>query len=131
MFLRKFSTLLKLYLFHFLAPSEEYPTWKRKEKILKSVSDWLHYIGLGNYESNFVSNGFDHLDFVGCDILTRQDLKTIGIVNDKDTSHLIDALQKKGISKGKFQLKTFKYSRGILMWLLWGNAINWRQNLSN
>ncbi len=66
-----------------LAPSEEYPTWKRKEKILKTVSDWLHYIGSGNYEEKFISNGFDHLDYVGSDILTRQDLKSIGIVNDK------------------------------------------------
>ena len=64
------------------------------------MPDWLHYIGSGNYEENFIANGFDHLDYVGSDILTRQDLKSIGIVNDKDTSHLIDALQKKGLSKG-------------------------------
>jgi hypothetical protein len=88
-------------LFAFLAPCEEYPTWKRKEKILKTVSDWLHYIGLGNYESNFTSNGFDDLDFVGSDLVTRSDLKSIGIVNEQDISHLIDALLKKGPSKGK------------------------------
>jgi hypothetical protein len=64
------------------------------------VSDWLHYIGLGGYEANFVSNGFDDLDFVGCDLLSRPDLKAIGVANEQDVAHLLDALGKKGFSKG-------------------------------
>ena len=72
----------------------------KKEKVLKTVSDWLHYIGLGNYHDNFISHGFDDLDFVGCDVITRQDLKQIGVVNEQDISHLSDALQKRGPSKG-------------------------------
>ena len=67
---------------------------------MKTVSDWLHYIGLGGYEDNFVSHGFDDLDFVGCDVITRQDLRTIGVSNEQDISHLLDALSKKGLSKG-------------------------------
>jgi len=68
---------------------------------LSSVEDWLHYIGLGQYYQNFMKHGFDELDFVGCDILLRQDIRTIGISNEQDIIHLLEELQKKGNSKGK------------------------------
>jgi hypothetical protein len=46
-------------------------------------------------------HGFDELEFVGSDILLRQDLRTIGVNNEQDIVHLLEELQKKGISKGK------------------------------
>lgn len=48
-----------------------------------------------------MKHGFDELDFVGSDILLRQDLRTIGVNNEQDIVHLLEELQKKGISKGK------------------------------
>ena len=85
-----------------LAPNEEeYPTWKKREKVLLTVEDWLTYIGLGKYINTFVENGYDDLNFLGEDIITcKQDLLDIGICDEKDITHLLESLKKKGNSAG-------------------------------
>ena len=53
------------------APNEEeYPTWKKREKVLLTVEDWLSYIGLGKYKDTFINNGYDDLNFLGEDIIS-------------------------------------------------------------
>ena len=88
-----------------LAPNEEeYPTWKKREKVLLTVEDWLTYVGLGKYISNFIDNGYDDLNFLGEDVITcKQDLVDIGISDEKDSSHLLESLKKKGNSAGMLQ----------------------------
>lgn len=88
-----------------LAPNEEeYPTWKKREKVLLSVEDWLTYIGLEKYIDIFINSGYDDLNFLGEDIITcKQDLVHIGISDEKDIAHLLESLKKKGNSAGTLQ----------------------------
>ena len=85
-----------------LAPNEEeYPTWKKREKVLLTVEDWLTYIGLGKYIDIFINNGYDDLNFLGEDVINcKQDLLEIGISDEKDIAHLLESLKKKGNSAG-------------------------------
>ena len=65
------------------------------------MEDWLTYIGLGKYINTFVENGYDDLNFLGEDIITcKQDLLDIGICDEKDITHLLESLKKKGNSAG-------------------------------
>ena len=96
--------MVNLQFFPFItAPNEEeYPTWKKREKILLTVEDWLTYIGLGKYIALFIENGYDDLNFLGEDIIScKQDLVDIGITDEKDITHLLESLKKKGNSAGK------------------------------
>ncbi|XP_056588461.1 ankyrin repeat and SAM domain-containing protein 1A isoform X2 [Triplophysa dalaica] len=45
------------------------------------VGDWLEHIGLPQYESKLLLNGFDDLRFMGSDVMEEQDLKEIGITD--------------------------------------------------
>ncbi|XP_073730984.1 ankyrin repeat and SAM domain-containing protein 1A isoform X3 [Misgurnus anguillicaudatus] len=45
------------------------------------VGDWLEHIGLPQYESKLLLNGFDDLRFMGNDVMEEQDLKEIGIAD--------------------------------------------------
>ncbi len=74
--------------------SSQYPTWKRQEKVLTSVVEWLRYIGLPKYEKALQVNGYDHLNFVGKDLISKQDLRDMGVADDKDLAHLYDEVQK-------------------------------------
>lgn len=70
--------------------------------MLLTVADWLTYIGLGKYTDIFINNGYDDLNFLGEDIINcKQDLVDIGIFDEKDITHLLEALKKKGNSAGK------------------------------
>ena len=69
-----------------------------------TVEDWLTYIGLGKYIDTFIKNGYDDLNFLGEDIITcKQDLTYIGISDEKDITHLLESLKKKGNSAGRLK----------------------------
>ena len=98
---RYLHSLTKNTIFNLAPNEEEYPTWKKREKVLLTVEDWLTYIGLGKYINNFINNGYDDLNFLGEDVITcKQDLVDIGISDEKDSSHLLESLKKKGNSAG-------------------------------
>ena len=83
-----------------------------------TVEDWLSYIGLGRYNDNFLSNGYDDLNFLGEDIIScKQDLIDIGITDEKDIAHLLESLKKKGNSagnaKGQNQFCLYNFSNFI------------------
>uniref|UniRef100_A0A8D2ZWH5 Ankyrin repeat and sterile alpha motif domain containing 1A n=1 Tax=Scophthalmus maximus TaxID=52904 RepID=A0A8D2ZWH5_SCOMX len=48
------------------------------------VGDWLEHVGLPQYESKLLLNGFDDLHYMGSNVMEDQDLREIGIV---DLSH--------------------------------------------
>ena len=94
-------TLISLTLFILAPNEEEYPTWKKREKVLLTIEDWLTYIGLEKYIDVFINNGYDDLNFLGEDIIScKQDLIDIGILDEKDITHLLESLKKKGNSAG-------------------------------
>ena len=69
--------------------------------MLLTIEDWLTYIGLEKYIDIFINNGYDDLNFLGEDIIaSKQDLLDIGISDEKDISHLLESLKKKGNSAG-------------------------------
>jgi serine/threonine protein kinase len=45
----------------------------------KNISSWLKSIGMSQYESNFIDNGFDDLEIIKIDGLTDEELISIGI----------------------------------------------------
>ncbi|EOA98389.1 Ankyrin repeat and SAM domain-containing protein 1A, partial [Anas platyrhynchos] len=45
----------------------------------QSVGEWLESIGLQQYESKLLLNGFDDVRFLGCNVMEDQDLRDIGI----------------------------------------------------
>ncbi|KAJ3587171.1 hypothetical protein NHX12_013560 [Muraenolepis orangiensis] len=48
------------------------------------VGDWLDHVGLPQYESKLLLNGFDDLHYMGRNVMEEQDLREIGIT---DPSH--------------------------------------------
>ncbi|XP_060930926.1 ankyrin repeat and SAM domain-containing protein 1A-like isoform X4 [Limanda limanda] len=48
------------------------------------VGDWLEHVGLPQYESKLLLNGFDDLHYMGSNVMEDQDLREIGI---QDPSH--------------------------------------------
>ncbi|KAL2104207.1 hypothetical protein ACEWY4_001075 [Coilia grayii] len=43
------------------------------------VGDWLEHVGLPQYESKLLLNGFDDLHYMGSNVMEEQDLREIGI----------------------------------------------------
>ena len=75
------------------SPVYDYPTLKRREKLAATVSEWLRYINMEKYTTNFEGNGYDNINFLGGGVLTKEDLHDIGITDNKDCSVLIDSLR--------------------------------------
>ncbi|XP_077151599.1 ankyrin repeat and SAM domain-containing protein 1A isoform X4 [Ranitomeya variabilis] len=57
----------------------------------KSVAQWLVSLGLPQYESKFVLNGFDDVRFLADNILEDQDLVDIGILDQQHRNQLLQA----------------------------------------
>ncbi|KAM4048420.1 ankyrin repeat and SAM domain-containing protein 1A isoform 2-T2 [Anomaloglossus baeobatrachus] len=57
----------------------------------QSVTQWLVSLGLPQYESKFVLNGFDDVRFLADNILEDQDLKDIGIMDLQHRRRLLHA----------------------------------------
>ncbi|XP_051515710.1 ankyrin repeat and SAM domain-containing protein 1A isoform X3 [Myxocyprinus asiaticus] len=55
------------------------------------VGDWLEHIGLPQYESKLLLNGFDDLRFMGNDIMEEQDLREIGITDPGHRRKILNA----------------------------------------
>ncbi|KAA0706801.1 Ankyrin repeat and SAM domain-containing protein 1A [Triplophysa tibetana] len=55
------------------------------------VGDWLEHIGLPQYESKLLLNGFDDLRFMGSDVMEEQDLKEIGITDPGHRRKIFDS----------------------------------------
>ncbi|XP_071745713.1 uncharacterized protein [Lepeophtheirus salmonis] len=72
--------------------SPQYSTWKRQEKVLNSVPEWLQYISCQQYADNFEVNGYDHLDFIGEGFISKEDLSDMGIKNENDCKHILESL---------------------------------------
>ena len=67
---------------------------------LESLSDWLTYYKLEKYIDAFNLHGFDHIDYIGEDIIDEQDMDTLGVVEEKHRNTLKEALHAKGFIKG-------------------------------
>ncbi|XP_051961885.1 ankyrin repeat and SAM domain-containing protein 1A-like isoform X2 [Xyrauchen texanus] len=59
--------------------------------IEQPVGDWLEHIGLSQYESKLLLNGFDDLRFMGNDIMEEQDLREIGITDPGHRRKILNA----------------------------------------
>ncbi|XP_060087454.1 ankyrin repeat and SAM domain-containing protein 1A isoform X12 [Heteronotia binoei] len=57
----------------------------------QSVGEWLESIGLQQYESKLLLNGFDDVQFLGCNVMEDQDLRDIGISDPQHRRKLLQA----------------------------------------
>ncbi|XP_026065511.1 ankyrin repeat and sterile alpha motif domain-containing protein 1B-like isoform X7 [Carassius auratus] len=60
---------------------------------VQSVGQWLDNIGLVQYESHLLSNGFDNVQFMGSNVVEDQDLLEIGILNSAHRQRLLQAIR--------------------------------------
>ncbi|XP_030217920.1 ankyrin repeat and SAM domain-containing protein 1A isoform X2 [Gadus morhua] len=64
---------------------QQYTTPGAAGRLLEQpVGDWLEHVGLPQYESKLLLNGFDDLHYMGRNVMEEQDLREIGIT---DPSH--------------------------------------------
>ncbi|KAK5894987.1 hypothetical protein CesoFtcFv8_011623 [Champsocephalus esox] len=64
---------------------QQYATPGAAGRLLEQpVGDWLEHVGLPQYESKLLLNGFDDLHYMGSNVMEDQDLREIGIT---DPSH--------------------------------------------
>ena len=75
------------------SPVYDYPTLKRREKLAATVQEWLRYINMEKYLTNFEGHGYDNINFIGGGVITKEDLHEIGVTDSKDCSVLIDSLK--------------------------------------
>uniref|UniRef100_A0AAX7SQY6 Ankyrin repeat and sterile alpha motif domain containing 1Ab n=1 Tax=Astatotilapia calliptera TaxID=8154 RepID=A0AAX7SQY6_ASTCA len=71
-------------------------TSKNKQPIPSSaldqpVGDWLEHVGLPQYESKLLLNGFDDLRFMGSNVMEDQDLRDIGITDPGHRKKILHA----------------------------------------
>ncbi|KAM6044111.1 ankyrin repeat and SAM domain-containing protein 1A isoform 4-T4 [Chlamydotis macqueenii] len=57
----------------------------------QSVGEWLESVGLQQYESKLLLNGFDDVRFLGCNVMEDQDLRDIGISDPQHRRKLLQA----------------------------------------
>ncbi|XP_048879945.1 ankyrin repeat and SAM domain-containing protein 1A isoform X3 [Brienomyrus brachyistius] len=57
----------------------------------RPVGDWLEHVGLPQYESKFLLNGFDDLRFMGSNVMEDQDLREIGIIDPGHRRKLLNS----------------------------------------
>uniref|UniRef100_A0A8D0GBR7 Ankyrin repeat and sterile alpha motif domain containing 1A n=1 Tax=Sphenodon punctatus TaxID=8508 RepID=A0A8D0GBR7_SPHPU len=57
----------------------------------QSVGEWLESIGLQQYESKLLLNGFDDVRFLGSNVMEDQDLREIGICDPQHRRKLLQA----------------------------------------
>ncbi|KAJ8016714.1 hypothetical protein DPEC_G00010190 [Dallia pectoralis] len=55
------------------------------------VGDWLEHVGMPQYESKLLLNGFDDLHFMGSNVMEEQDLREIGISDPGHRSKILHA----------------------------------------
>ncbi|XP_048839666.1 ankyrin repeat and SAM domain-containing protein 1A-like isoform X6 [Brienomyrus brachyistius] len=57
----------------------------------QAVGDWLEHVGLPQYESKLLLNGFDDLRFLGSNVMEEQDLREIGITDPGHRRKILQA----------------------------------------
>ncbi|KAL6082354.1 hypothetical protein STEG23_021509 [Scotinomys teguina] len=57
----------------------------------QSVGEWLESMGLQQYESKLLLNGFDDVRFLGSNVMEEQDLREIGISDPQHRRKLLQA----------------------------------------
>ncbi|KAM5165817.1 ankyrin repeat and SAM domain-containing protein 1A isoform 6-T6 [Callospermophilus lateralis] len=57
----------------------------------QSVGEWLESVGLQQYESKLLLNGFDDVRFLGSNVMEEQDLREIGISDPQHRRKLLQA----------------------------------------
>ncbi|XP_046895295.1 ankyrin repeat and SAM domain-containing protein 1A isoform X2 [Hypomesus transpacificus] len=61
---------------------QQYATPGASGRLLEQpVGDWLEHVGLPQYESKLLLNGFDDLRYMGSNVMEDQDLREIGITD--------------------------------------------------
>ncbi|XP_062420118.1 ankyrin repeat and SAM domain-containing protein 1A isoform X6 [Pungitius pungitius] len=55
------------------------------------VGEWLEHVGLPQYESKFLLNGFDDLRFMGSNVMEDQDLRDFGITDPGHRKKILHA----------------------------------------
>ncbi|XP_061699803.1 ankyrin repeat and SAM domain-containing protein 1A-like isoform X4 [Syngnathoides biaculeatus] len=59
--------------------------------LLQPVGDWLELLGLTQYESKLLLNGFDDLHYMGSNVMEEQDLREIGITDPGHRKKILHA----------------------------------------
>uniref|UniRef100_A0A8D0AIT5 Ankyrin repeat and sterile alpha motif domain containing 1A n=1 Tax=Sander lucioperca TaxID=283035 RepID=A0A8D0AIT5_SANLU len=62
-----------------------------KPTLDQPVGEWLEHVGLPQYESKFLLNGFDDLRFMGSNVMEDQDLRDIGITDPGHRKKILHA----------------------------------------
>ncbi|XP_072558013.1 ankyrin repeat and SAM domain-containing protein 1A-like isoform X2 [Paramormyrops kingsleyae] len=57
----------------------------------QAVGDWLEHVGLPQYESKLLLNGFDDLRFLGSNVMEEQDLREIGVTDPGHRRKILQA----------------------------------------
>ncbi|XP_034270499.1 ankyrin repeat and SAM domain-containing protein 1A isoform X11 [Pantherophis guttatus] len=71
--------------------SQEQQRMSGSRMLEQSVGEWLESIGLQQYESKLLLNGFDDVRFLGCNVMEDQDLREIGINDPQHRRKLLQA----------------------------------------
>ncbi|XP_044300609.1 ankyrin repeat and SAM domain-containing protein 1A isoform X3 [Varanus komodoensis] len=71
--------------------SQEQQKMSGSRMLEQSVGEWLESIGLQQYESKLLLNGFDDVRFLGCNVMEDQDLREIGISDPQHRRKLLQA----------------------------------------
>ncbi|XP_031838979.1 ankyrin repeat and SAM domain-containing protein 1A isoform X2 [Nomia melanderi] len=78
-----------------------------------SVGQWLSTLGLADYETLFISYGFDDLDFIN-GVMDEADLKEMGINSDQERAVIMDAV---GLLSKRVEKRTGCTSQSVDEWL--------------
>ncbi|XP_072853505.2 ankyrin repeat and SAM domain-containing protein 1A isoform X11 [Pogona vitticeps] len=71
--------------------SQEQRKMSGSRMLEQSVGEWLESIGLQQYESKLLLNGFDDVRFLGYNVMEDQDLREIGISDPQHRRKLLQA----------------------------------------
>ncbi|XP_056129280.1 ankyrin repeat and SAM domain-containing protein 1A-like [Lampris incognitus] len=71
---------------------QQYATPGATSRLLdQPVGDWLEHVGLPQYESKLLLNGFDDLHYMGSNVMEDQDLREIGITEPSHRRKILHA----------------------------------------
>uniref|UniRef100_A0A8C9SP58 Ankyrin repeat and sterile alpha motif domain containing 1A n=1 Tax=Scleropages formosus TaxID=113540 RepID=A0A8C9SP58_SCLFO len=71
--------------------SRDFPGGAGARSLDQPVGDWLEHVGLPQYESKLLLNGFDDLRFMGSNVMEEQDLREIGIADPAHRRKILQA----------------------------------------
>ncbi|XP_054981231.1 ankyrin repeat and SAM domain-containing protein 1A isoform X2 [Sorex araneus] len=71
--------------------SQEQQRISGSRSLEQSVGEWLEAVGLQQYESKLLLNGFDDVRFLGSNVMEEQDLRDIGISDPQHRRKLLQA----------------------------------------